>query len=327
MDPKPDITERLQRLTEKFETMGQDMNSYLDGLLYSRYLTYWDYVQLDTLLSLQKPRTDFPDEAIFIGYHQVTELYFKLILSEMHQLCDSDSTELPEWYKRLGRINNYFRILTHSFEVMIEGMDREQFMKFRMALLPASGFQSVQYRMIEVMSSDLINLVNHQARDVFTDESSLSEIYEQIYWKYGNIEMKSGKKTLTLRMFEEKYDQELLELIARYRNRNILQRYNKLPAKVKSDPKLIGLLKDLDINGNVFWPLSHYKSAVRYLFREPEVIEATGGTNWQKYLPPRFQKVIFFPELWTKEEKANWGKKWVIELFKEQVERTWTEVG
>jgi tryptophan 2,3-dioxygenase len=37
------------------------------------------------------------------------------------------------------------------------------------------------------------------------------------------------------------------------------------------------------------------------------VIKATGGTNWQKYLPPKRQHVLFFPELWTEKEKENWG--------------------
>ena len=39
--------------------------------------------------------------------------------------------------------------------------------------------------------------------------------------------------------------------------------------------------------------------------------KATGGTNWEKYLPPRFQKIIFFPELWTKKEKDEWGINWL----------------
>jgi len=44
------------------------------------------------------------------------------------------------------------------------------------------------------------------------------------------------------------------------------------------------------------------------LQKSPEDIKATGGTNWQKYLPPRFQRIMFFPELWNDEEKANWGR-------------------
>ncbi len=59
----------------------------------------------------------------------------------------------------------------------------------------------------------------------------------------------------------------------------------------------------------------HYKSAVKYLQRSPETIAATGGTNWQKYLPPKFQKRIFYPELWSDEEKNTWGKAWVDDLM------------
>ena len=87
MELSQDILDRIQKLKEKYDNMGQDLVSYLDGLLYSEYLTYWDYIHLDTLLSLQNPRTAFPDENIFIMYHQVTELYFKMILSECDQFC------------------------------------------------------------------------------------------------------------------------------------------------------------------------------------------------------------------------------------------------
>jgi tryptophan 2,3-dioxygenase len=37
------------------------------------------------------------------------------------------------------------------------------------------------------------------------------------------------------------------------------------------------------------------------------VLKATGGTNWQKYLPPKFQKRMFFPELWSEKEIEEWG--------------------
>ena len=62
---------------------------------------------------------------------------------------------------------------------------------------------------------------------------------------------------------------------------------------------------------NVHWPLAHYRSAVRYLQKDPADIAATGGTNWQKYLPPRVQQRVFFPELWTPQELEEWGKSWV----------------
>src|ERR1700739_5061014 len=88
MELKPEIIEKINLLDEKYAAMGQDLNSYLDGLLYADYLTYWDYIHLDTLLSLQSPKTPFPDEEIFIMYHQITELYFKLVLHECRQIAN-----------------------------------------------------------------------------------------------------------------------------------------------------------------------------------------------------------------------------------------------
>jgi tryptophan 2,3-dioxygenase len=87
--------------------------------------------------------------------------------------------------------------------------------------------------------------------------------------------------------------------------------YLRLSELERKDPRLIATYKMLDINVNVNWPLSHYKSAVRYLQKDPQDIAATGGTNWQKYLPPRFQKRIFYPSLWTDQEMEEWGKAWV----------------
>ena len=66
---------------------------------------------------------------------------------------------------------------------------------------------------------------------------------------------------------------------------------------------------------NINWKLAHYKSAIKYLNKNNEDISATGGTNWKKYLPPKFQKIIFFPKLWTQKEKANWGMSWVLKNY------------
>ncbi|MEM0997457.1 MAG: tryptophan 2,3-dioxygenase family protein [Bacteroidota bacterium] len=322
----PEILDRLEKLAEKYEAMGQDMVSYLDGLLYSNSLTYWDYVHLDTLLSLQTPRTDFEDEQIFIMYHQITELYFKLIRHELRQLRDSGGRVLEEWFKRLQRIINYFKNLTQSFDVMVEGMDPQQFLKFRMSLLPASGFQSAQYRQIEIESTSLRNLTRYELRPEISDDAMLIDRYEKLYWKSGNLELKTGKKTLTLRMFERKYDEKLLKLARKVEHKNLWTLYQRLSPADQDNEKLVEMLREYDLFANVFWSLSHYKSAVRYLQRDPNVIAATGGTNWQKFLPPRFQRIIYFPGLWSDKERQEWGKAWVLSLFREKVEVNWGKV-
>jgi tryptophan 2,3-dioxygenase len=198
MELQPEIIEKLQRLEEKYAAMGQDMQSYLEGLIYTDYLPYWDYVHLDVLLNLQHPRTDLPDEKIFIMYHQITELYFNLVLHELDQLGAAEQPEGLWVLARVTRINRYFQALKTSFGIMVDGMEKEQFLKFRMALLPASGFQSVQYRKIEICATDFVNLVDKDHRTAEVLGAPLSEQFEYIYWKKGATELSTGRKTLTL---------------------------------------------------------------------------------------------------------------------------------
>ncbi len=314
MELNPAIIEKIQLLQAKYAAMGQDLESYLDGLLYADYLTYWDYIHLDTLLSLQTPVTPFPDEEIFIMYHQITELYFKLSLHELQQIAEKDDLGLDFLVARINRINRYFEALTKSFDIMVDGMEQEQFLKFRMSLLPASGFQSGQYRKIEIFCTSFDRLLQADERPTYADgftADDIAEMYAHIYWKKGATELSSGKKTLTLKQFERKYSKELVALATKLFKTNVRARVSALPDAERNDPKLREALRWLDVNVNVNWPLVHYKSAVRYLQRNPEDIAATGGTNWQKYLPPRFQKRVFYPEYWSTEEVENWGRGWV----------------
>jgi tryptophan 2,3-dioxygenase len=316
MEITPEIKERLELLNAKYEALGQDLLSYLDGLLYADTVKYWDYIELDTLLSLQKPRTNIPDERIFIIYHQITELYFKMALQEFDQLADHPSINAEFFMERVGRINRYFDALITSFDVMSKGMDHKQFLQFRMSLLPASGFQSAQYRLIEMYSTDFLHLVNKDVRHNYTVDADIKDMYEFIYWKAGATELSTGKKTLTLIQFEERYQEDFIKHAEACRSRNLWQVYKRLTPEEQQSEKVIATLRHNDTNVNINWPLAHYKSAVRYLSRDTDDIAATGGTNWQKYLPPRFQKRIFYPALWTEHEQEEWGKTWVNDALK-----------
>jgi len=311
--PNDEILKKIEQLENKFKASGQDLSSYLEGLLYSDYLTYWDYINLDTLLTLQQPKTSFKDEKIFIIYHQITELYFKLIIWEMEQLAEEKDIKAVFFKERLERVIMYFDHLISSFAVMWKGMEKEQFLKFRMSLLPSSGFQSAQYRFVEIMATDANILAAMRFRESLTPEAPVEELFEKLYWQFGATELATGEKTLTLKSFNNKYGKEIKELMANHKSSNLYRQYLACADK---DEELADLLKKFDLKANVYWPLSHYKSAVRYLQRDPVDIAATGGTNWQKYLPPRFQKVIFYPELWTAQEIEEWGKGWVVkEVF------------
>jgi tryptophan 2,3-dioxygenase len=325
MSFSPDILLKLEQLQAKYDALGQDLGSYLEGLLQSDFLPYWDYVQLDVLLNLQKPRTAFEDEKIFILYHQITELYFKLCLNELAQLCRPDvhptaaTIEPQEVLMRVERVNRYFDALAMSFSIMTDGMDPEQFLKFRMALLPASGFQSAQYREIEMHCTELEQLVHRDFRGHLQAEANLETLYAHIYWKQGAIELQSGKKTLTLKQFEAKYDNALQARAHQLRGHTLASLWHRWSAGStgstgSTEPSttlqaLAQALRILDHRVNVDWPLAHYRTAVRYLQRPTQDIAATGGTNWQQYLPPRMQLRIFFPWLWTESQIESWGKK------------------
>jgi tryptophan 2,3-dioxygenase len=298
---------RLDDLEQKYTAMGQNMQSYLDGLLYADYLTYWNYIHLDTLLSLQNPKTSIPDERIFIMYHQITELYFRLILDAMEQVAiKPPSAELLK--RQITRINRYFEQLVNSFDIMIDGMDRGEFLQFRMSLLPASGFQSAQYRMIEIMSTDFWNLTHHSKREQFDSKSKAAKVYQNLYWKSGATELATGKLTLTLQQFEEKYSKTFIELAEKHKTNNLWQCYLRLTPEEQADESLKQVMKEHDFNTNVRWRLSHFRSAVRYLDNKPKTIAATGGTNWQEYLPPKNQRIIFYPSLWAEDELEQWGR-------------------
>jgi tryptophan 2,3-dioxygenase len=311
---EPELIEQLKKLQAKYDAMGQDISSYLDGLLYSDYLTYWDYIHLDTLLSLQTPKTHFKDEYVFIMYHQITELYFRMILHELEQISERENIDAKFFMERLNRIVRYFQNLENSFEIMVDGMEKEQFLKFRMALLPASGFQSAQYRLIEIGSTDLINLVSAAERESLKDQD-VAEMVQKLYWKSGATEVASGKKTLTLQQFEEKYMNTFREAGIKFKNTNLRQIYLKHFQDSPQKEEIVKMLRLYDSTANVLWRLAHLKSSGHYLSRTPDNIPATGGTNWQRYLPPRFQRIMFFPELWSEQEKEEWGKAAVIKAL------------
>ncbi len=321
-----DILERLTMLEDKYEGLGQDMLSYLEGLYHSHGLTYWEYIHLDSLLGLQTPRTPFRDEVIFISYHQVTELMFKLVKQEIGLITQPDDPALlfdpAHWTKRLFRINNYFRHLALSFDMMLTGLDEEEVRKFRMALLPASGFQSVQFRHIEIMSAELPSLL--RVSEPLSDHS-IENQYEHIYWKQGGIDLESKQKTVTLRMFEEKYDESLLQLIHKCAQNNLAALFLRAPEEIKQHEGIREYLRAFDEHVNVFWKLAHLSAASRHLVQGGADVEATGGTNWRSFLPPRFQRIIFFPFLWSDQEQEEWGKAAVMQRFHDQISKNWAK--
>lgn len=299
-----DITKKI---TEKYEAIGQDPEVHLEGLLHSKPINYWDYIQTDVLLNLQVQRTVFPDEKVFIMYHQVSELLFKMILSELEQVAKDDNISTETFTDKIMRVSRYFDVLTSSFSIMKDGMDVEQYTKFRTTLTPASGFQSAQYRKIEFASTELINLIDKRFRNTLDTKASYEYAFEYLYWQAAGKDYETGKKTYTLSAFEERYKEEFIRFTKFYQHNNLWSKFKGLPKDAQANKDLINAMRHYDYTVNLKWVLVHYDTANHYLNIGGDTAEATGGSEWVKYMHPKYQKRIFFPDLWTKQEKEEWG--------------------
>ena len=287
--------------------MGQDTEDHLQGLLYSKPITYWDYIQTDALLNLQIQRTTLPDEMVFIAYHQINELIFKMILWEIEQVANQQDLNVVFFESKMMRISRYFDMLTTSFNIMREGMEVEQYMKFRYTLTPASGFQSAQYRLIEFASTELINLIDYRFRETINRDTSYTHAYEHLYWQAAGKDHKTGKKSTLLINFERRYKEAFLRFMESYNSRNLWTRFKELPPEDQKNESLVKAMRHYDYTVNVTWVMAHYNTAIHYIESGLGDGDATGGSDWKKYMHPKYQRRIFFPDLWSKEELENWG--------------------
>jgi tryptophan 2,3-dioxygenase len=304
-----ETTQKLvERIEEKFTAIDQNYETHLEGMVWAKPITYWDYIQPDALLNLQVQRTTLPDEMVFIMYHQINELLFKMILWEAEQVTTNNHLSAPFFAEKLNRISRYFDMLSSSFSIMQEGMEVEQYLKFRNTLTPASGFQSAQYRLIEFASTDTINLIDYRFRATIDRNTPIEHAFEHLYWHVAGKDHATGKKSTLIRLFEEKYKAEFLRKMEEYNTTNLYAKFKSLPDEVKADKTLIEAMRHYDYTVNVSWVMAHYNAAAKYLQPQGEVVEATGGSDWRKYMHPRYQRRIFFPDLWSAQELEDWGK-------------------
>ncbi len=297
----------IQSLEDKYSAINQDKNVYLEGLLHSKTINYWDYIHTDALLNLQIQRTTLPDEMVFIGYHQINELIFKMILWELQQLAEIPVLNVGIFTDKLMRVSRYFDMLTSSFAIMQDGMDLAQYNKFRHTLTPASGFQSAQYRKIEFASTELINLIDPRFRDTIDRDTAFEHAFEHLYWQAAGKDFKTGKKSILLTNFEARYKEEFITFMKVYNTKNLWTRYKELSVDDQKNNTLVKAMRHYDYTVNITWVMAHFNAAKHYILASSGDGEATGGSNWQKYMHPKYQKRIFFPELWSDKEKDNWG--------------------
>ncbi len=297
--------ELLSKIEEKCAATGENFQTVLEGAQHTIPLTYWDYIQLETLLSLQRPRTNFKDEAIFVIYHQVTELVLKLMMHETEQITGNNDPDVDKLIEKINRLSRYTDLLINSFDIMREGMNYDDYNTFRKSLAPASGFQSAQFRFIELRCTSLKNLVNEEGKKLLPQNPQIADYFQHIYWKDAGTDKKTGEKTVTLRLFEEKYMASFLALAAEMQGKTLEDKLMKLP---QIPDNLRAALREFDELYNIKWPLVHLNTAKFYLDSRNENQAATGGSEWKKYLHPKFQQRKFFPDCWTEDEKSAWGE-------------------
>lgn len=298
----------VKDIVSKYEQLGENPTTYLNGFLHAKPLNYWDYIQVDALLNLQHPRTDFDDEEIFIIYHQITELILKLILNEVKQIHKQEELKDAFLLTKMKRINRYTAMLVNSFDIMGKGMDYDDYNQFRLTLAPASGFQAVSFRYLELYITSIENLVNERGLARLTENPELEDYFNNLYWKDAGLNHKTGEKTLTLTQFEEKYGEDLLNHARKMKGQT-------LDLKIKHmdfvSDELRKELRMFDKLYNIHWPLVHINTARTYLDAKGENKAATGGSEWKKYLHPAFQRRKFFPVLWSAEELDTWAKEFL----------------
>lgn len=299
--------ELLAAIDKKYLDMGQDPDVHLSGLLHAEPMKYWDFIQVDALLGLQTQRTQLPDEMVFLIYHQVNELIFKMILWEMQQIAHTENILPKKFIMHLMRISRYFDLLSNSFDIMGDGMEVSQYMKFRDTLTPASGFQSAQYRKIEIASTELINLIDYRFRTTIDRETPYLHAYNNMYWQVAGNDHKTGKRSKLMINFDEKYKKELIEWMKEYNTINLWTKFKQLPREYQNDTALINAMRHYDHTVNISWVMHHYNTAAKYINSNQGNAEATGGSDWQKYMHPKYQKRIFFPQLWSEDELQQWG--------------------
>ncbi|WP_374661180.1 tryptophan 2,3-dioxygenase [Inhella sp.] len=271
---------------------SRDMTQHHDAQLdFSRSMSYGDYLQLDAILSAQKPLSPAHDELLFIIQHQTSELWMKLALHELQAACDNVAADrLPAAFKMLARVSRIMEQLVHAWDVLAT-MTPPEYSAIRPYLGPSSGFQSFQYRQIEFLLGNKVAAMlkphEHHPERLAAVRAAFEapSLYDQVL-------RLAARRGLTLPA----------ELLAR----DVTQPWQAhetveaLWATVYAAPEkhwdLYQMAEELVDLEDAFrlWRFRHVTTVERVIgFKK-----GTGGTAGVAYLR-KMLEVVLFPELWT----------------------------
>ena len=250
-------------------------------------VTYNDYLQIDDLLGLQRPRSAEHDEVLFIVIHQVYELWFKELLHEFDRvrlLLEADESHRAQ--HTLKRVLTILKVMVAQLDVL-ETMTPLEFLTFRERLEAASGFQSDQFRQLEFVlglkSADAIARFADGSRARAALEKRFREptIWDAFlhYLAREGYEVPAAQLSRDVTVAIEPSEDVQQILIAVYRR----------------DPKNVELcerLVDLD-EGIQEWRYRHLKMVQRTIGSKA----GTGGSSGAGYLRTTLS-IPAFPDLW-----------------------------
>jgi tryptophan 2,3-dioxygenase len=268
-------------------------------------LTYGSYLQVGHLTGLQSLQSDPPqhDELLFIIIHQVYELWFKQLLHELDAISARlDDDRVLGAHRLLHRCVEIQRVLIAQITVL-ETMTPNDFLTFRDRLMPASGFQSAQFRELEFACGHK----NERHLHAFDEGSPERAALERRL-----AEPSLGERFFALlrrRGFELPADADPkhdAERAAAEQERRI-DELTRIYLKPEEDYELYLLAEALvEFDSSVhLWRLRHVLMVERMIGAKP----GTGGSEGVAYLKKTLDRK-FFPELWDLRSKLGLGEQW-----------------
>ena len=269
------------------ESIVHEEHAQLD---FSRSMSYGDYLQLDAILTAQKPLSPAHDEMLFIVQHQTSELWMKLMLHELRAAIGHIARdELPPAFKMLARVSKIMEQLVHAWDVLAT-MTPPEYSAMRPYLGQSSGFQSYQYRCIEFS-------MGNKNRAMLKPHEHRADLLAQVQAAYEAPSLYDEALRLMARRG--------IEVPASHTERDWTQPYAESEAveqawlTVYRNPEqhwdLYQLGEELTDLEDAFrlWRFRHVTTVERVIgFKR-----GTGGTGGVSYLR-KMLDVVLFPEIW-----------------------------
>lgn len=231
---------------------------------------YWSYHSLESLLACKQPITASQDEDLFIAIHQICELAFHQMILDLERTLDAlAAAERDEAVYFLKRVNKLWRTVNATMPIL-GGL--RAFAEFRTSIGPTSGFQSFQFRQLEIMSG------------------------VPRYWQGGTADA-SGAVHIAESEFERRYGAQVSNWLERYRHHGLAHYYRRLLdnapaeevsaalAELRRDEVTAALLAEFAAYDR--HQLQFHRAHLQLATRQLEIVGVevgTGGTSFRDYL-------------------------------------------